>query len=112
MLELPTDCITKVVAYQHHIINFHQKHDHHLGQVGNDEIPVLFDMLINSAIHTEGEKSVLAYTTEHGRLRVTVMLSVLAEGRGLTPFAILRSKDLLKEKLRVDLCLSEMVKGG
>lgn len=45
-------------------------------------------------------------------MRVTVMLSVLADGSRLTPFAILWRKDLLKEKLRVELCLSKMVKGG
>lgn len=61
MLNLSTECNAKLVAYQHHIIKLHQKHDHSLGPVGNgDEIPVLFDMLINTAIHTEGEKSVLA----------------------------------------------------
>jgi len=48
-------------AYQHHIINWHLKHDYHLGPVGNgDEIPVLFDILMNTAIYTEGGKSVLA----------------------------------------------------
>jgi hypothetical protein len=61
VLKLPTACIEKLVAYQHHIINWHQKYDNHLGPVGNDdEIPVLFDILMNSAIYTKGEKSVLA----------------------------------------------------
>jgi hypothetical protein len=51
----------KVVAYQRHVINLAQKHDCLLGPIGNaDEIPVLFDMLINTGIDTKGEKSVLA----------------------------------------------------
>ena len=51
----------KLVAYQRHVINLHQKHDCLLGPVGNaDKIPVLFDMLINTGIDTKGEKSVLA----------------------------------------------------
>jgi len=61
MLKLPTTCIAKLVAYQHNIIKWHQKHGNHLGPVGNGgEIPVLFDILMNTAIYTEGEKSVLA----------------------------------------------------
>jgi hypothetical protein len=38
-------------------------------------------------------------TTGHEKLRITVMLSVLADGRKLTPFVILKRKNLPKEKL-------------
>jgi hypothetical protein len=35
----------------------------------------------------------------HEELRMTVMLSVLADGKKLIPFVILERKDLTKEKL-------------
>jgi hypothetical protein len=44
--------------------------------------------------------------------RVTVVVSVLADGRKLTPFIIMRRKDLLEEKLLVELCVNETIKGG
>jgi hypothetical protein len=54
-LKSPTACIAKLVAYQHLVINWHKKYGRHLGPVGNgDEIPVLFDILINTAIYAEG----------------------------------------------------------
>jgi hypothetical protein len=50
-------------------------------------------------IDTKGSKSVLVKTTGHEKLTITVMLSALAGGRKLTPFAILKRKNLPKEKL-------------
>jgi hypothetical protein len=68
--------------------------------LGNaDETPVFFDMLANTTGDTKGCKSVLVKTTGHEKLRITVMLSVLADGKKLTPFVILRRKNLPKEKL-------------
>jgi hypothetical protein len=41
--KLPTDYVEKLVAYQPHIVNLHQKHDYLLGQMGNsDETPFFF----------------------------------------------------------------------
>jgi hypothetical protein len=56
-------------------------------------------MPANTTVDTKGSKSVLIKTTGHGKLRITVMLSVQADGRKLTPFVILRRKNLPKEKL-------------
>jgi hypothetical protein len=68
--------------------------------MGNaDETPVFFDMLANTTVDIKGSKSVLVKTTGHEKLRITVMLSVLADGRKLTPFVILKTKNLPKEKL-------------
>jgi hypothetical protein len=38
-------------------------------------------MPVNSTVDTEGSKSVLVKTTGHEKLRITVMLSVPADGR-------------------------------
>jgi hypothetical protein len=98
--KLPTDYVENLIAHQRHIINLRRKHDYLLGQMGNaDEIPVFFDMSANTTVDTKGSKSVLVKTTGHENLRITVMLSVLADGRKLTPFVILRRKNLPKEKL-------------
>jgi hypothetical protein len=68
--------------------------------MGNaDETPVFFDMPANTTVDAKGSKSVLVKTTGHEKLIVTVMFSVLADGRKLTPFVILRRKNLPKEKL-------------
>jgi hypothetical protein len=55
-------------------------------------------MPANTIVDTKGSKSVLVKTTRHEKLRITVMLSVLADGRKLTPFVILRRKNLPKKK--------------
>jgi hypothetical protein len=83
--KLPTDYAEKLIAYQHHVINLHRKHDYLLGQMDNaDETPVFFYMQANTTVDTKGSKSVLVKTTGHEKLRITVMLSVLADGRKLT----------------------------
>jgi hypothetical protein len=96
--KLPTDYIEKLIAYQRHIINLRRKHDYLLGQMGKaNETPVFFDMVANTTVDTKGSKSVLVKTTGHEKLRITVMLSVLADGRKPTPFVILKRKNLPKE---------------
>jgi hypothetical protein len=68
--------------------------------MGNtDETPVFFYMPANTTVDTKGSNSVPVKTTGHEKLRITVMLSVPADGRKLTPFVILERKNLPKEKL-------------
>lgn len=97
---LPKDCEEKLVAYQRFIIKLRKQHNYLLSQVGNaDETPVYFDMPSNTTVSDKGAKSVVCRTTGNEKLRVTVMLSVLADGTKLRPFVILRRKNLPKEKL-------------
>jgi hypothetical protein len=49
----------------------------------------------------EGPNSVLGKRTGHKKLKITVVLSVLANGRVQTPFVILKNKNPLTEKLMV-----------
>lgn len=60
---------------------------------------MLFDVLIDSKSDAYGLKLVLHERRGHEILRVTVMLSVLADERKLLPFVVLRSKNLPKENL-------------
>jgi hypothetical protein len=55
-------------------------------------------MPANITVDTKGSKSVIFKTTGHEKLRIIVMLSVLADGRKLTLFVILKRKNLPKEK--------------
>jgi hypothetical protein len=59
-------------------------------------------MPTNTTIDVEASKSVFVKTTGHGKLK-TVILSVLADGRKLTPFVILESKNLPKGKVQAQL---------
>jgi hypothetical protein len=76
-----------------------------------DETPVFFDMSANTTVDTKGSKSVLVKTTGFEKLRITVMLSVLADGRKLTPFVILKRKKLPKEKLPIGIIFKCNEKG-
>jgi hypothetical protein len=107
--KLATDYVEKLIACQHHIINLCRKHDYLSGQMGNaDETPVFFDMPANTTIDTKSSKSVLVKTTGLEKLRISVMLSVLADGRKLTPFVILKRK----KNFLLELYLNVMRKDG
>jgi hypothetical protein len=89
----------KLIACQRHIINLRHKNDYLLGKMGNrDETPIFFYMPANTAVDTKGSKSVLVKTTGHEKLKITVMLSVLAVGRKFTPLIILKRKKSSKRK--------------
>jgi hypothetical protein len=110
--KLPTDYVEKLIAYQRYIINLPRKHDYLLGQMGiADETPVFFDMLANTTVDTKSSKSVLVKITGHEKLRITVMLSILTDGRKLTPFVILKRKNLPKEKLPTGIIFKYNEKG-
>jgi hypothetical protein len=70
-----------------------------------------FDLPANTTVDTKGSKSVLVKTTRHEKLRITVMLSVLADGRKQSPFVILKRKNLPKEKLPTGIIFKCNVKG-
>jgi hypothetical protein len=59
-------------------------------------------MLMSTKIDEKGSKSVAVTITGHGKLK-TVILSVLADGRKLTPFVVLESKNLPKGKVQMQL---------
>ena len=55
-----------------------------------------FLMLTNSTIDAKRFKSVLVKTRGNEKLRIMVMLAVLAVQRKLTPFVITKRKNILK----------------
>jgi hypothetical protein len=51
-------------------------------------------------------------TTGHEKLKINAMLSVLVDGRNVTPFVFLKRENLAKEKLANGITLSVMTKDG
>jgi hypothetical protein len=96
----PADFEEKLVAFQQHVIGLRKKHSYLLSQIGNaDETPVYFDMPPNYTVDDTGAKSVAVKTSGHEKVRVTVMLAVLADGSKLPPYVILNRKNMPKEQL-------------
>jgi hypothetical protein len=63
------------------------------------ETPFFFDVPVNTMVGTKASKLVLLKITRHGKLRITVIVSILADLRNLTPFVILKKHNILKDKL-------------
>lgn len=98
--KLPAEYSEKLLEFQRYVINLRKEHMYMLGQMGNaDETPVYFDMPANVTVNEKGAKSVLVRGTGNEKQRITVMLCVLADGRKLPPYVILRRKSMPKEKL-------------
>lgn len=109
---LPKDFEEKLVAFQRHVIALRKSHDYLCGQMGNgDETAVYFDMPSNTTVEEKGAKSVIVRTTGNEKVRVTVMLAVLADGRKLPPFVILKRKTIPKEKFPSDVIIRCQEKG-
>jgi hypothetical protein len=67
--------------------------------MGNaNETPVFVDMPANTSVIRTGDKSVPIQSTGNEKLRISVMLAVLADGGNLPPFIILKRKTLPKEE--------------
>jgi hypothetical protein len=75
-----------------------------LGHIGNaDQTPVYFDIPSNVTVNEKGAKTVLIGGTGNEAARIAVKLGVLAYGRKLSPYVILRRKTLPEEKLLAGL---------
>jgi hypothetical protein len=64
------------------------------------ETPFFFDVPINTMVGTKGSKLVLLKIKGLGKLRITVIVSILANLRNLTPFVVPKKHNILKDKLR------------
>lgn len=66
-----------------------------------DETPVHFNMPTNVTVNTKGATSVFVKTMENSKNRITVILGNLTDGTKLSPYIVLKRKNLPKEKLWV-----------
>jgi hypothetical protein len=70
-----------------------------------------FDMPANTTVDTKGSISILAKTTGHEKQRISVVLSVLADGRELIKFVVMKRKKLSKGKLPTEIIFKCNEKG-
>jgi predicted PurR-regulated permease PerM len=78
-----TGYLETIIAYQCLIMNWHQKHHYPLREMGNADEPVFFHVPNNITTDTKGSIPVTVKTVVHDKLIITVMFSVLADGRKL-----------------------------
>ncbi|XP_072504854.1 pogo transposable element with KRAB domain isoform X1 [Notamacropus eugenii] len=88
---LPEDLTEKLITYQRSILALRKTHDYMVGQMGNaDETPICLEVPSRVTVDNQGEKPVLVKTPGREKLKITAMLGVLADGRKLPPYIILR----------------------
>jgi len=63
------------------------------------ETPFFFDVPINTTVGAKGSKLVFLKITWHEKLRITVIVSILADLRNRTPFVVPKKHNILKDKL-------------
>jgi hypothetical protein len=101
---LPGEYSQKLLEFQRHVIKLRKQHSCMLVHIGNaDHTPVYFDMPSNVTVNEKGAKTVIIRGTGNEKGRITVMLDVLADGRKLPPYVILRRKTMPKGKLPAGL---------
>nr|XP_037841937.1 pogo transposable element with KRAB domain isoform X2 [Chlorocebus sabaeus] len=88
---LPEDLTEKLVTYQRSVLALRRAHDYEVAQMGNaDETPICLEVPSRVTVDNQGEKPVLVKTPGREKLKITAMLGVLADGRKLPPYIILR----------------------
>ena len=66
--------------------------DVHEMDIGNmDETPVYFDMPSSRSLDARGVKTVKCKTTDHEKLRFTVVLTIMSDGKKLPPMIIFKN---------------------
>uniref|UniRef100_A0A8C5ADR7 HTH CENPB-type domain-containing protein n=1 Tax=Gadus morhua TaxID=8049 RepID=A0A8C5ADR7_GADMO len=99
---LPSDFGEKLLPFQRFVINLRKKHSYPLDQIGNaDQTPIYFDMPTSVTVNRKGEKSV----------RITVMLTCLADGSKLPPYVILKRKTVPKDPIAAGIIVRAQEKG-
>ncbi|XP_015441642.2 pogo transposable element with KRAB domain [Pteropus alecto] len=89
--QLPEDLTEKLVTYQRSVLALRRAHDYQVAQMGNaDETPICLEVPSRVTVDNQGEKPVLVKTPGREKLKITAMLGVLADGRKLPPYIVLR----------------------
>lgn len=88
---LAEDLTEKLITYQQSVLALRRTHDYEVAQMGNaDETPICLEVPSRVTVDNQGEKPVLVKTPGREKLKITAMLGVLADGRKLPPYIILR----------------------
>lgn len=111
--KLPVHFEDKLLEFQRYIINLRKNRTYTFNNIGNaDETPIYFDMPRACVVNEKGAKEVKVLTTGYEKQRVTVMLAILADGKKLPPYIILKRKTIpKKEVFPKDVIVRAQVKG-
>ena len=99
---IPTDYFEKLTAHQCHVINL-TKNMTTSQDKSVTKMKSFFDMLTNAAIGTQSQNQFFSKqqdmkTKNSSFLKISVMLSVLADGRELTAVVMLKGKESSRRK--------------
>uniref|UniRef100_A0A8C4RKQ3 HTH CENPB-type domain-containing protein n=1 Tax=Erpetoichthys calabaricus TaxID=27687 RepID=A0A8C4RKQ3_ERPCA len=110
---LPNKYEEKLLAFQKYIIQLRQQITYLMGQIGNaDQTAVYFENPSNTTVNAVGDKSVPVRTGGREKQQCTVMLTILADGKKLPPYAIFKRKTLPKnEKFPPGIIIRAQQKG-
>lgn len=96
---LPEAYTDKLLCFQRYVIQLRKLNNYPLCQIGNaDQTPVYFEMPVDTTVNKVGDKTVKIRTAGCEKQRCTVMLTVLADGKKLPPYVILKRKNLPKNE--------------
>jgi hypothetical protein len=82
------------------VIHVCQKHSYHLEDNAYEAL-VFFYIPSNTTTDAKGLKAILIKTTGQEKLTINAMVSILADGRKITPFVILKRNNFPNEKLPI-----------
>ena len=98
---LPRDLIPKVVSYLMKVRKMLLVQQYPLESIGNmDETPMWLDMPGDTTVATVGDQSIPIRTTGHEKLRFTVILIAMANGKKLKPFVVFKGVCTIPELTR------------
>jgi hypothetical protein len=98
---LPDAYEEKILCFQKYIINLWRQHSYIVSQIGNaDQIPVYFEMPIDTTVHKKCDKNVTVRTGGNEKQWCVVMLCIMADCRKLLPYVILKRKTLPKVNVK------------
>jgi hypothetical protein len=91
----------KILCFQKYNINLWQQHSYTVSQTHNaEQIPVYFEMPLDTTVHKKGDKNVTVRTGGNEKQRCTVMLCNMADGRKLPPYMVLKMKTVPKVNVK------------
>lgn len=102
---LPKNCFTLASIFLNNVWDKRISNGFYDAIIGNcDETPVFFNMLPNKTIAKKGGKTIIIKTQNQENCRVSVLLTVTADGGKLSPYLIFKAKNqgLIEKNLQKD----------
>ena len=92
---LPKDIKNIIMNYLLELRNIIKNGGYDEGNILNmDETPLYLNMVPNKIISKKGEKNVVLRTQNQDRIRITILLTICADGDKLPPYIIFKGKNI------------------